>query len=233
MTRPRRALGVVAAIVAVAIGWVAPAGADGDRVGPATVIAPGGGALGHGGSSTPFTLELTEGASCPGDSANEDYRLQSFVVPDGVDPAGLTYESTKPAGEGNWALYEVNSNPYVQGLTAQAPQPGDPGVIDGLPTFDFAVFPPGTLVEGVNRIGIACTLFNETVQYWDTEVVLTDDAEDEPAQLTWEAVGNPEGSSSSNLLPWAGLGVAALAVAGGVVLVSRRRRPAVSSAGEP
>ena len=124
----------------------------------------------------------------------------------------------------------MNSNPFVQGLTAMAAQPGDPGVIDELPAFDFAVFPPGTLAEGVNHIGIACTLYNETVRYWDTDIVLTDTPEDQPAQLTWEAVGAPaSSSSSSNVLLGVGLGVTVLVVIGGAVVLARRR-PSVSRA---
>jgi hypothetical protein len=221
-----------ALVLVVAGGWARPAAAEGERAGSAIVIDPGGDPLDHGGSSTPFTLELPTGAACPGDSANDDYRIQSFVVPDGVDPAGLTYDSTMPVGEGLYALYEVNSNPFVQGLTAMAVNPGDPGVIDGLPTFDFVVFPPETLAEGVTHIGIACTLFNETVRYWDTDIVLTDTPDDRPAQLTWEAVGAPAGSGSSTpVLAWVGLGAVVLVVVGGAVALVRRR-PSESRATE-
>lgn len=215
-------IGVVAVIASPGAGSAA---AQGERAGSATVVAPGGSALDRGGSGTPFTLELPAGASCPGDSANDDYRIQSFVVPADVDPGGLTYESTKPAGEGLWALYAVSSDPFVQGLTAIAVDPGDPGLIDQMPTFDFAVFPPGTLAEGVNRIGIACTLYNETVQYWDTEIDLTNTPADEPAQLTWVAVGAPaDAGSSSNPLIWVGLGAVVLVLITGAVVVTRRRR---------
>jgi hypothetical protein len=140
-----------------------------------------------------------------------------------VDPGGLTYESTKPAGEGRWALYAVNSDPFVQGLTALAAAPGQPGPIVDLPLFDFAVFPPGTLAEGVNHVGIACTLANETIRYWDTDLVLTDTPEDEPAQLTWVAVDPPEVAAEGNRLPWIAVGVLAAGL-GLLALVRRRRR---------
>jgi LPXTG-motif cell wall-anchored protein len=226
VTWSRRAL--VALVVGVVVLSAGPVAGEGERMGAAVIVDPGGAPIAEGGSATAFTFQLPTGAACPGDSANDDYRIQSFIVPDDVDPAGLTYESTKPAGDGNWSLYEVNSNNYVQALTAVAVNPGDPGIIDAIPPLDFAVFPPGTLAEGVNRVGIACSLFNETVQFWDTEVVLTNDPADRPAELTWEAVGAPDSSgSSSNVLPWVGLGVAVLAAAGGVVVL-RRRRPAES-----
>lgn len=202
-----------------------PAAAEGERAGSATVVAPGGDALDEGGSSTPFTLELPAEAACPGDSANDDYRIQSFVVPAGVDPGGLTYESTKPAGEGLWALYAVTSDPFVQGLTAIAPQAGGPGLIDQVPTFDFVVFPPGSFVEGRHHIGIACTLYNETVRYWDADIVLTDTPTDVPAQLTWEALVAPAAaSSSSRPVLWVGLGVIVVVLIGGAVVLTRRRR---------
>lgn len=218
-----------AVVAALSVAAAAAAAAQGERAGSATVVATGGDTLDQGGSRTPFSLQLPDGAACPGDSANDDYRLQSFVVPAGVDPGGLTYESTKPAGDGFWALYAVTSDPYVQGLTSVALNPDDPGIIDGLPAFDFAVFPPGTLAEGVNHIGIACTLLNETVRYWDTEIVLTNTPADTPAQLTWVVAEAPARSSSSSpRLPWVGLGVLVLAVIGGAVVLSRRRRPSAS-----
>jgi hypothetical protein len=234
--RAARLLAAAALLATVAGPWTGAAEAAGDRAGDAVVIAPGGGPLDHGGSRTAFRLELPSGAACPGDSANDDYRIQSFLVPDDVDPADLTYESTKPAGEGNWALYEVTSNPFVQILTNVAVNPGDPGVIDAIPPLDFAVFPPGTLADGRHHVGIACTLFNETTTYWDTDVELTNSADDEPAQLTWVALDAPAGagSSSSKLPLWLGLGaVAVLAVGGGVVLARRRSATAPATGSGP
>ncbi len=232
---PARVVATTAVLAVIAGGWTGPAAAQGEWAGSATVVAPDGIALDDGASSTVFTLRLPDGAACPGDSADDDFRIQSFVVPADVDPGDLTYESTKPAGDGLWALYAVTSDPFVQGLTAMALDPGDPGLIDGLPAFDFAVFPPGTLAEGVNHIGIACTRFNETIRYWDTDIVLTNTPEDEPAQLTWVAVDAPDrSSSSSNPLLRVGLGAIALAVGGGAVVLIRRRRPSVSATnGDP
>jgi hypothetical protein len=211
--------------------WVGTAAAevDGERAGSVTVVDLDGEPLDHGASQTPFTLALPSGAACPGDSANGGYRIQSFVVPDGTDPGHLTYESTKPAGEGLWALYAVTSDPFVQGLTAVSLEPDDPGLIDGLPALDFAVFPPGTLAEGVNHVGIACTLFNETVLYWDTEIVLTNTPADTPAQLTWAVGGAPAGTSSSSSRPLRFvLAVLVLVVIVGAVVLNRRRRHSAS-----
>ncbi len=220
---------VVAAVSVVSGLWVDPVAAHGERAGSGTVTAPGGSTLDHGGSATPFTFQLPSGAACPGDSANDGYRIQSFVVPADVDPGDLTYESTKPAGEGLWALYATTSDPFVQGLTAVATDRGDPGVIDQLPALDFAVFPPGTLAEGVNHIGIACTLYNETVRYWDTDVVLTNTPGDSPAHLTWVVPGAParSGSSSSRVRSFA-IGVVVLAVLIAAFALTRRRRSAAA-----
>ena len=57
----------------------------------AEVVAPSGRPIDGGGSATPFTLRLPDGAACPGDSANDGYRVNSYMVPLDVDPTTVTY----------------------------------------------------------------------------------------------------------------------------------------------
>jgi hypothetical protein len=207
------------------------------RVGRA-VVAQGGDVahtLSEGGSTTQFALKLPEGAACPGDSANDNWRIQSFIIPEADDPGTLTYQSTKPTGDGRWALYGLDTRSYINHLTAVS-GPGEPGVIDEQPSFTFSLFPPGTLPDGVYRIGIACTQWNQTYRFWDTRIEITNTADDQPAQLRWTALEVGSGSatsSSANGLVW--LLLAALAVGGVVVglYLFTRRRPRSASTVSP
>mgnify|MGYP003117744228 CR=1 FL=1 len=195
------------------------------RVGDAHVVgAASMSAVSGGGSDEDFSIVLPEGASCPGDSISGDWRISSFMVPAADDPASFTYSSTKPEGDGRLPLYQLDTRSFVAGFTAQSEEPGGPGPIVDLPSFTFRLFPPGRIEPGAYRIGLACTLYNETYRYWDTEIELVADPSDQPAQLRWSVVGAPQ-SPRDGVGPWV-----AVAVAGAVgalafgVLVSGRRR---------
>jgi hypothetical protein len=174
--------------------------------------------LTHGGSATKFSLRLPPGAACPGDSANDQWRVQSFVVPATDDPSTFKYTSVAPAGDGRYALYDVQTHPLINSLTQENLAPGQPGVIPAIPPLSFAVFPPGTLPSGTYRVGIACTLFRATAKYWDTQLVLTATPSDKPGQLEWRLASVPatainDSSNGSSL--WIVAAVAAgVAVAG-------------------
>lgn len=221
---------VLGALLSVTLG-VGAASAAGERAGDAVVIngLDGTASLTSGGSATSYSLRLPDGAACPGDSANENYRVQSFIVPATDDPATLTYESQKPAGEGRWALYDVNTTPFAQVLTEVATVPGEPGRITPLPQLSFAVFDPGMFPDGRYRIGVACTEWSETKRYWDTEIDIVADPADAPAQLRWAVVGttSPDGSAGTSLL--VGLTVVGVAVAVAVVVLRRRFSPVSST----
>lgn len=228
--RRHRAPRVVALALAGALLCAAPAfAAPGNDAGD-VVVARGDGStepLREGGSTTQFTLRLPEGASCPGDSANDGFRVQSFLVPAAADPAMLRYKSTKPDGPGHYALYDVFTRPYVQGFTAEADGPGQPGLIVNLPTFSYAVFPPGELAEGPYRIGIACTLMNETIRFWDTRVTLMRAPDDAPAEIRWKVSGSgvaAGGTSSVGSVSLLAVAAIASAIAVPVVIARRRRQ---------
>lgn len=181
------------------------------------------------GSGEEFGIRLPPGASCPGDSANDQWRVQTFIVPASEDPASLTYDAVGPVGDGLWALYGTDTNPLVHGLTARNSGPGEPGLITGLPSISFAVFPPGTLPDGTYRIGVACTHFRETASYWDTEIEIESSADDEPAGFVWKVLDQSSASGASSQdaggSNWAILAVVAvLAIAAGGFALTKRRR---------
>lgn len=189
--------------------------------------------LDHGGSATKFTLRLPADASCPGDSENDQWRVQSFLVPATDDPGALHYGEIAPEGDGLWALYSLDTHAFVHILTLANSQPGLPGRIETLPAFSFVLFPPGTLPDGHYRLGIACTLFRATAKYWDTELILTTSPDDQPGQLVWRVAGAnadaPRSSAGSSDGRWAVVGVGVLGVAALIFVLrlraDRRSRP--------
>ena len=173
--------------------------------------------LTHGGSATKFTFRLPADASCPGDSENDQWRVQSYLVPATYDPGTLHYGDIAPEGNGLWALYSLDTHAFVHILTLPNSQAGLPGRIDTLPAFSFVLFPPGTLPDGHYRVGIACTLFRATAKYWGTEFIVTTSPNDQPGQLEWRVAGVPsgttKGSSGSTGTGWALVGVGVLGIA--------------------
>ena len=53
-----------------------------------------------GGSRTAFALRLPNGASCPGDSADDGYRVNSFVVPATVRVEDIAFDGQGPTPSG-------------------------------------------------------------------------------------------------------------------------------------
>ena len=145
----------------------------------------GGPLLGSGSGVTPFTLSLPTGASCPGDG-NAGWRVSSYMVPESIDPATLTFNNTGPAPQALGAafrqpLYIVGSSePYASMFTAAADVANGPGLIAEVPNFDFAAFSPGDIPPGAYNVGIACMLAGPTMPidlYWNTRMVFEADAD--------------------------------------------------------
>jgi hypothetical protein len=226
-SRIRQASKYVLAAVSIAVtglslsmptAWAATV--DPVRSGDAVVVASSDGSheLTHGQSATQFSLRLPSGAACPGDSANDQWRVQSFMIPAADNPANLGYNVAGPDGKGQFALYAVNTSPLVDSLTNQNTSPGEPGVIPAIPPLSFAAFPPGVLPAGTYRIGIACTLSRKTANYWDTEIVITSSPSDKPSQFVWRLPNEPDSvnhpaKGSTRLLPVGIGGLAGVAVA--------------------
>jgi hypothetical protein len=227
----------VAACSAFLLGSAASVGAQTRDAGAATIVTADGSSIGRGDqpSAAAFSLRLPKGASCPGDSANGGYRVQSFIVPAASDPGTLHYKSTGPDASGQYALFDTFTRGYVQVQTANADTVGGPGVIVNVPSFSYAVFSPGMIAEGTHHIGIACTLINDTVKYWSTDIVVTSAAADKPAGFRWRAAdpaSTTSGRSSRGLL--ALVGVAAAAAIAVVALYRRRAgRELATAEGSP
>lgn len=230
VTRPSHpALYAVTSIAIVAVAWslavpaasAAAAAGEPVRAGDVVVVDSNDGsqALTHGKSETEFSLRLPQGAACPGDSANDQWRFQSFMIPAADALGTLHYNVGGPDGPGQYPLFQVSTSPMVDGLTNQNTRPGEPGVIPAIPPLSFGAFPPGLLPSGTYRIGIACTLSRQTAMYWDTEVVITSSASDRPSQFVWRLPDVPESVNASNsgssswllLVGVSALGVVALA----------------------
>jgi hypothetical protein len=229
LTRRIRPLGhltltATAALLAIMLLTAAPGQAQSPGDGEAVVVsAEDGSPITGGGGDTTFSLALPDGAACPGDSEEGEYRVQSFLVPASVDPGGLQYKGLRPQTEGGWALYEVDTTTYMNRPTAKATEPGGEGTIINIPAFSFAVFDPGMIPLGRARIGIACSLYSETERYWATEVEIVADDGD-PAGIAWTVIDPPtdaaQGDDSSSAIPVA----IAVAVGTGAVILGRRRR---------
>lgn len=141
--------------------------------------------LTEGDTNTVFSLRLPPGSVCPGDSANDDWRVQSFIVPAATDLAALRYGSTRPRGEFMYGLYTTEGRPYVQVLLSQNPSPGQPGQILNPPPLSFGTFTPDLLPVGRYKIGIACSYYEVGAKFWDVEIVLSENRDVEPGQRTW------------------------------------------------
>jgi hypothetical protein len=185
-------LGAVATFVMSGWGAVAVAASAGERIGDVSVRngTDPQRALDAGGSLTPFVTDLPKGAACPGDSANDDYRVQTFIVPASDDPGSLSYESVKPAGDGRWAINNVFGTRLVHLATEMNSNAGTPGLIPELPQMNLSRISPGSLADGRYHLGVACTLGDATVRYWDTDLEITTDPVDQPGQIRWAVVGS-------------------------------------------
>jgi hypothetical protein len=159
-------------------------------------------ALTYGSRTTQFSLRLPDGSVCPGDSANDQWRIQSFLIPSTDDPTGIHYGpiGPHPYGNGRYAMFGVDTTPFVHQLLRKNPRQGQPGVIPPMPPFSFDVIAGEHIPSGTYRVGAACTLFGVTKLYWDTKVVLTDPPD---GKFEWrlfdvpDSVDDPRSTSSS------------------------------------
>lgn len=183
--------------------------------------------LTKGGSATEFNLRLPAGAECPGDSEHDDWRVQTFIVPADVDPGTLQYTVIGPAGLHQYAIYDKYTQPIVDQNLIANDTAGSPARIDSFFPMSFAVFPPGEIPPGNYRMGVACTWFGATADYWDTELVVSETPDDQPAQLSWRlasAAADAPTSNGHSTRSWlAPTIVTLLAVAGLGALVRARR----------
>ena len=184
-----------------------------------------------GDSNSAFQLVLPEGASCPGDSFHENWRVNSFIIPATDDPGSLRYGIISPDGEGRRSLYTVTTRPFIHMVLGKSDGAGEPGPIVQPEPMTFAVYPAGQFPPGNYRIGLACTEFRETAVFWDAEITLTEASNVQPGGFVWSLVedslsGAPGQSNSGGSASWFPLVAGLLVVVGGVAML--RRRPSAS-----
>lgn len=160
-----------------------------------------------GGSAIEFSLRLPPGSSCPGDTENDGWLVQSFLIPAEFDPGKLKYDNTGPVSkeQGRFPLPELTSRPYSNRSTEPNSQSGQPGLIPGPPALTLGVYIPGLFPDGQYTMGLACELNTETRKYWDVPVVITASFDDKPGGFTWRTLGsvdNDAGSTESGIRPW-------------------------------
>lgn len=211
-----------------------PAGAAGVRAGDAMIVDPAtrSEVLRSGDSATQFSLRLPSGSACNGDTYNDNYRVQSFIVPAAEDLSTMRFSISGPEGglgDFRWGLYQFDRVPYANRSTLKNGEPGQPGRIDVIPPMVFP-YDAQRLPPGRYRIGIACTPLPgwDTETYWDTEILVTEDPGSTSGALRWEvlstsepsAAGEPGSGGSAN---WVIAVVAGAIVVGGIALATRRR----------
>lgn len=199
--------GVAAMAVAASVApftTVAPAAAAGTPQNPGADVTPT-----SGNSETALRVLLPSGASCPGDSANADWRVQTYMVPASVDPGTLTFGSAgpEPGGLGpsfRQPLFTTTGSPIIDQQTANADTAGGPGRILDLPEANFSAagFQPGDIPPGAYNIGVACTLgpadADQVGPYWNlTATFIEDAASGGPAAVSWSK-GAVAGSPTLN-----------------------------------
>jgi hypothetical protein len=188
--------------------------------------------LSSGDSSTVFSFRLPDGASCPGDSANDDWRLQSFLVPANVDPGALDYVGIRPVGDGLHSLRRSDTRPWVHEFLAPNSGPGEPGVIVEPPPLIMGVGnSTGGLVDGSYRLGVVCTYDGRPDQYWDAQIEVTVGANGDTGfqAFEWElSPADPQLQESSDDSSGGGafwpVAAAGTAVIVGVLVVRSRSR---------
>jgi hypothetical protein len=234
-SRPAARLSVAAVLVSVVLitGLLsAPGSAGADVVvGSEAITQPGSLTPLHaGGSGTLYGVQLPSGASCPGDTAHQGYRVYSYLVPKGISPTSVSFKTGRPS---RWFGYIAYGAYYGAVNTAEGS-----GQIVGLPSqFTWArltakdLFPDGghtATWEG----GIACTTVDGVVtDYWNSQIVFTASTSD-PRGFTWRVVADPTLAVSHTWL-WVGVALVVLSVllAALAVWLSHRRDP--STGGPP
>jgi hypothetical protein len=185
-------------------------------------------ALTEGESTSAFTLLLPDGAACPGDSANDDWRVQSFLVPADTDIGSLQFRALRPDGDAYRSLRYLDGDIYVMEFTSPNEVSGEPGQILSIPPLTMAWFETGSLTPGPYRMGIACTPPSwEVEKYWDVGLELESAPEVEPGGLRWRVVAStnaePLASPSGSSTPWIAPLAVLIVVVGGIIGLRRHR----------
>jgi mucin-2 len=201
-TQPRRwrDLVVAGALATAAVSGAALLGPSGAGALPAGTPPTAGQTISpsSGTSETVITLGLTApNNACPGDTATGNFRWTTYMVPESVDPATLTYNSSGPiapaAGVFTQPLFSsLSGAPQVNKNTAVTT-----GQISGTATINFAVFTPGQIPPGTYEIGYACSKAGQTERFWSTLITVTASPTGGPAQITWAVATTPPATTTT------------------------------------
>lgn len=212
-------------------------------VGDVRLVNVDGQIVNSGSGTTSFFILVPEDSTCPGDSANDQWRTHSFLVPEVDDVLTLWFGSTGPEPPWQADRYPMFENqnglPLSQMMLARNAVPGLPGRVEQSGETSFRVHAENDIVSGRYRIGVACAYFRQTTQYWDLVVEVTSGSDSKPEQLRWkvvEAAGTvvPESPAEQDSLLSGVLITFGALVIGALVIsarLSRRRRSGATLAG--
>jgi hypothetical protein len=201
-------------------------GAGASAVASAAVITTPGSTtpLRSGGSTTPYGVILPQGASCPGDTAHDNYHVFSYLVRKGISLASVNFGGILPSR----GLGYIADGSYYGAINTVE----NTGRVAELPTaFTWSRLTPQELFRkgettAVWDGGIACATERGVVtDYWNTEVAFKASPTD-PGGFTWAVVGDDSPSSPTGQVSWLVIAlpvtVAVLALVG---FALNRRRP--------
>jgi hypothetical protein len=189
-------------------------------VGDITLSGNDGKVVTSGDGTTEFFVELPDGATCPGDSANDQWRISTFLIPVGDDPLDILFGSTgpEPPWSGSYPLFDHQGLPMSFKMLRRNDSAGEPGLVEQLDPSSFRMIAENQVVAGRYRMGVACSYFTQTTQYWDAEIDISAAPSNvDPAGLTWSMpnvvapVADSESGSSSTALVIGAIAAAVLA----------------------
>ena len=182
---------------------------------------------------------LPQDSTCPGDSANDQWRIDSFLLPAGEDPMDMVYTATGPEPAWTAGRYPLFGQADGLPISAQFLQRntvvGKPGKILSIAVSSFTMVAQNQFPGGEYTLGMICTYFNQPALYWDAAITISAaPADGDPTKLTW-TLHPPEGGEASiaaagvkddgtNWLLIVTSGAAALAVVVGLIRL-RRNNP--------
>jgi len=189
-------IGATAAVMAIgllvaATPTVPDAQVAGD-VGDARLVQFDGALVNSGDESTRFFIVLPDRATCPGDSANDQWRTHTFLVPENDDVMALWFGSSGPEPpweNDRYPMFNVtNGLPLAQMMLQRNDVAGQPGIVEQSVETSFSDHAENGIVSGRYRLGVACGYFRQTTQYWDLLVDITAEGSGADGGLRWQVV---------------------------------------------
>lgn len=184
-----------------------------------------------GGSTTPYGVVLPADASCPGDTAHDQYRVYSYLIPAGVALTSVSFKGFLPRSYYGFIAYGA----YFGAVnTAEGT-----GQIVGIPdAFVFSRLTPSDLFSRATTNsatwegGIACVnRQGAATDAWNTQFHFVRDPAD-PGGFRW-TVEHPALVSASGGTPWLWIGgglIALSVLSAAILLILVRRDPRQSDA---